>query len=539
MPKSALISPPNGVFGDIVAAHAHPRRHPGHGKVRRREPHEKELGFVAFFVQALKAGYEFEVGEGGLDRKVFTPPFQSVHELYQHPTRAEIGGGVSLAADFLGNLVGVDESGCFREQVFGGGALSAPVGSCHDHPLGRALNHEGYFDRFRVPSGPSMKLHEYQSKQLLERYGVVVPGGDVATNAADAKVIADRFGGKVVVKAQVLMGGRGKAGGVKLFSDSSEAAAFTQELIGKKLVSIQNPAGMIVEKVLVGEQIDISEEYYVSVLTDRAAAQIVVMISKEGGMEIEEVAERNPDAIVRVYVDPAYGLWDYELRAAVRKAGIPKPAQGQMISMVKALVKAYIESDADLIEINPCALTPEGKLMAADAKVSIDENAIFRHKEYADAAEEGAEDPIEAEAARRGIAYVGLGGDIGIIGNGAGLVMCSLDEVNAAGGKPANFLDVGGGAGAERVKSCVDLIMMDTNVRGLLINIFGGITRGDEVAKGILAAFDELNVTIPVVVRIDGTAKEEALEILAGSDKLVGASTMQEAARKIVELAYR
>lgn len=384
-----------------------------------------------------------------------------------------------------------------------------------------------------------MKLHEYQSKQLLERYGVVVPGGDVATNAADAKVIADRFGGKVVVKAQVLMGGRGKAGGVKLFSDSGEAATFTQELIGKKLVSIQNPAGMIVEKVLVGEQIDIAEEYYLSVLTDRAAAQIVVMISKEGGMEIEEVAERNPDAIVRVYVDPAYGLWDYELRAAVRKAGIPKPAQGQMISMIKALVKAYVESDADLIEINPCALTPEGKLMAADAKVSIDENAIYRHKEYADAAEEGAEDPIEAEAARRGIAYVGLGGDIGIIGNGAGLVMCSLDEVNAAGGKPANFLDVGGGAGAERVKSCVELIMMDTNVRGLLINIFGGITRGDEVAKGILAAFEELNVTIPVVVRIDGTAKEEALELLAGSDRLVGASTMQEAAQKIVELAYR
>ncbi len=382
-----------------------------------------------------------------------------------------------------------------------------------------------------------MKLHEYQSKALLEKFGVPVPGGDVTENGTDAKAIADKFGGKVVVKAQVLMGGRGKAGGVKLFNDSNEAAQFAQELIGKRLISIQNPQGMVVEKVLVGEQIDIAEEYYLSVLLDRSMGNLIVMISKEGGMEIEEVAHNTPDAIVKLPVDGAWGLWDYEVRAAVKKANIPKPAQNQMVQMIKKLVKAYLETDADLIEINPVALTPDGKLIAADAKVSIDENALFRHPNYASTADDSAEDPIEAAAARRGLAYVKLDGDIGIIGNGAGLVMCSLDEVNSAGGKPANFLDVGGGANADRVKSCVEVIMMDKGIKGLLINIFGGITRGDEVAKGILKAFDELKVNLPVVVRIDGTAREEALEILKTST-LVGAETMQEAAKKIVELSY-
>lgn len=382
-----------------------------------------------------------------------------------------------------------------------------------------------------------MKLHEYQSKALLDRFGVPVPGGEVTDNAAEAKKIAEQFGGKVVVKAQVLMGGRGKAGGVKLFNDSDAAAQFTQELIGKKLVSIQNPAGMIVERVLVAEQIDIAEEYYLSVLMDRAKARLVVMISKEGGMEIEEVAEKHPEAIVRLHVDPAWGLNDYEIRKAVKDANIPKAAQGQMVQMIKKLVKAYVETDADLIEINPCALTPEGKLLAADAKVSIDENALYRQLQFGETADDSAEDPIEAEAVRRGIAYVRLGGDIGIIGNGAGLVMCSMDEVRAAGGNPANFLDVGGGAQAERVKNCVEVIMMDPNIKGLLINIFGGITRCDEVAKGILAAFDELDIKIPCVARIEGTAAEEGRAILEGS-RLIAAETMQEAASKIVQASY-
>ncbi|MCB8932862.1 MAG: ADP-forming succinate--CoA ligase subunit beta [Chthonomonadaceae bacterium] len=382
-----------------------------------------------------------------------------------------------------------------------------------------------------------MKLHEYQSKDLLARYGVPVPGGDVAENAADARAIAEKFGGKVVVKAQVLMGGRGKAGGVKLFDDAGAAGDFAGELIGKRLVSIQNPTGMVVEKVLVAEQIDIAEEYYVAVLLDRAIQQNIVMLSARGGMEIEQVAEEDPDAIVRIPVDPAWGLDDFQLRKAVADARLPKAARGQMIAMIKKLVKAYIESDAEMVEINPCALTPDGRLLAADAKVSLDDNALFRHQGYADTADESAEDPIEAEASRRGIAYVRLGGDIGIIGNGAGLVMCSLDEVNGAGGRPANFLDVGGGAQAERVKACVQLILMDEGVKGLLINIFGGITRCDEVARGILAAFDELNVTIPVVARIEGTAAEQGRALLEGS-RIVPAETMQEAAGKIVQLAY-
>lgn len=360
----------------------------------------------------------------------------------------------------------------------------------------------------------------------------------MTSDPAEAKAIADRYNGKVVVKAQVLMGGRGKAGGVKLFNDSSEAAAFTKELIGKRLISIQNPDGMIVEKVLIAEQIDIAEEYYVSVLLDRAAGNLVVMLSSEGGMEIEEVAEKTPEKIIRIPVDPAWGLEAFQVRAAVAESGINKIAQGQMVKMILQLVKAYQETDADLIEINPCALTPEGKLLAADAKVSIDENALFRYPEYASAMEDGADDPIEAEAAKLGIAYVRLGGDIGVIGNGAGLVMCSLDEVNAAGGRPANFLDVGGGAKAERVKTCVELVMKDPNVKGLLINIFGGITRGDEVAKGIMEALEQLKLTIPVVARVEGTAAEEALAILKTSS-IVGATTMQEAAGKIVELAYK
>ncbi|MGE0001908.1 MAG: ADP-forming succinate--CoA ligase subunit beta [Fimbriimonadaceae bacterium] len=382
-----------------------------------------------------------------------------------------------------------------------------------------------------------MKLHEYQSKDLFSKFGVPVTPGEVAEDAEGALRAAQALGGKVVVKAQVLMGGRGKAGGVKLFERSEDAAAFTGELIGKRLTSVQNPAGMVVERVLVAQQIEIAEEYYLSILLDRAEQKLVVMCSKEGGVEIEEVAERNPDAIARLFVDPAWGAEDFVIRALASRAQLPARVVRQFVPLVKALIKAYVESDAELIEVNPLAWTSDDKLIAADAKVSIDDNAQFRHAGFQETADESAEDPLEAEAARQGIAYVRLGGDIGIIGNGAGLVMCSIDEVSAAGGKPANFLDVGGGAKSERVEKCVRLVLSDTNVKGLLINIFGGITRGEEVAKGILEAFEHLDLSIPVVARIEGTGAEEALRLLAGS-KIVGAATMQEAAQKAVSLSY-
>jgi succinyl-CoA synthetase beta subunit len=381
-----------------------------------------------------------------------------------------------------------------------------------------------------------MKLHEYQSKELLSRFGVPVPAGDVTSDPNEVEAIAAKLGGNVVVKAQVLMGGRGKAGGVKLFEDPKAAGEFAKELIGKRLVSIQNPAGMVVEKVLVAETVDIAQEFYVSVLLDRNIQRNIVMLSAEGGMEIEDVAHNNPDAIIRIPIEPAYGLYDFELRKAVKDAKIPKAAQGQMIAMIKSLAKAYVETDADMIEINPCALDTNGKLIAADAKVSIDDNSLFKYKQYAETSGDSADDPIEQEATKRGIAYVNLGGEIGIMGNGAGLVMQSLDEINAAGGHPANFLDVGGGAQADRVKSCVELILMDKNVKALLINIFGGITRVDQVAQGVLDAFAQMDVKIPVVARIEGTAVEEGRKLLEGS-QIIAAPTVQEAARLVVELS--
>lgn len=390
-----------------------------------------------------------------------------------------------------------------------------------------------------------MKLHEYQSKDLLARFSVPVPKGEVARDPDDARRIAQELGGRAVVKAQVLMGGRGKAGGVKLLDSPNDVETFAKELIGKKLVSIQNPAGMVVEKILVAEIVDIAKEFYVAVLLDRDAQRHIVMLSAKGGMDIEEVARTEPEAIVKIPIDPAWGLDDYQIRGALAAAEIPKEAHRGLGDLIKKLVRAYLGSDADLVEINPCALTTDGKVIAADAKVAIDDNALFRHPEYKETADDALEDPIEAEAARRGIAYVRLGGDIGILGNGAGLVMCSMDEVKSAGGNPANFLDVGGGAQAERVKACVELVLMDANVKGILINIFGGITRCDEVAKGILSAIDELSksedpnaariATLPIVARIEGTAAAEGRKILEGS-RIEPARSMQEAAAKIVGL---
>lgn len=381
-----------------------------------------------------------------------------------------------------------------------------------------------------------MKLHEYQAKQILSDFGVPTPQGEVVSTPAGAKAVAERLGKPVVVKAQVLMGGRGKAGGIKLAQNPDEAAQVAESILGKRLISPQNPQGLIAEKVLVEEAIGIQHEYYIGITVDRTSQRNVLMVSKYGGMDIEEVAAQHPEAIATVAVDPLLGLTDYAAREVLYAAGIPQEQIRPLSAILHGLYRAYIAVDANLAEINPCAVLADGRIIAADAKMTIDENALYRQKRLAALHEESLEDPIEAEASRRGIAYVRLGGDIGIIGNGAGLVMCTVDEVARAGGRPANFLDIGGGAKADRVRQAVELVLMDPNVKGLLFNIFGGITRGDEVARGMLEAFETLNVRIPVVVRLAGTHAEEGRALLQGTP-LIPAETMQEAAQKIVELA--
>lgn len=380
-----------------------------------------------------------------------------------------------------------------------------------------------------------MKIHEYQAKEVLTRYGVTVPRGRVASSPEEARAVAQELGGRVVVKAQVHAGGRGKAGGIRLADTPEQAQEHARALIGSRLVTPQAPQGVLVEKVLVEEAISIAREYYLGITLDRARQRDVVMVSAMGGMDIEQVAEEYPQAIVKVWVEPWQGLMPYQARQALYEAGIAREAVPTATKFLLALYKAYVGSDASLAEINPFVLTTDGQCLAADAKLNIDDNALFRHPELLPYREESMEDPIEEEAHRRGIQYVRLGGDIGIIGNGAGLVMSTLDEVSRAGGKPANFLDIGGGAKADLVRNALELVLMDANVKGILFNVFGGITRGDEVAKGILEGIRSLQVKVPIVIRLAGTRAEEGLALLQGTE-LIPAVTMQEAARKIVEV---
>ncbi|MCS7308781.1 MAG: ADP-forming succinate--CoA ligase subunit beta [Armatimonadetes bacterium] len=380
-----------------------------------------------------------------------------------------------------------------------------------------------------------MKIHEYQAKEVLARYGVAVPRGRVASAPEEARAIAQELGGRVVVKAQVHAGGRGKAGGIRLADTPEQAEEHARALLGTRLITPQAPQGVLVEKVLIEEALSIAQEYYLGITLDRAKQRDVVMVSAMGGMDIEQVAEEHPDAIVKVWVDPWQGLMPYQARQALYEAGIAREAVPTATKFLLALYKAYIGSDASLAEINPFVLTGDGQCLAADAKMNIDDNALFRHPELLEYREESIEDPLEEEAHRRGIQYVRLGGDIGIIGNGAGLVMSTLDEVSRAGGKPANFLDIGGGAKADLVRNALELVLMDPNVKGVLFNVFGGITRGDEVAKGILEGIRSLQVQVPIVIRLAGTRAEEGLALLQGTE-LIPAVTMQEAARKIVEV---
>ncbi len=383
-----------------------------------------------------------------------------------------------------------------------------------------------------------MKIHEYQAKQLLKQYGVPVPQGQVASNSDEVREVAQMLGKRVVIKGQVHSGGRGKAGAVKLAKDANEAEAIGKDLIGKTLFFAQAGADLKVSRVLVEEAVDIDKEIYLAVTQDRVRQRDVLIVSTQGGMDIEEVAHNNPADIARLTIDPLLGLPDYACRQVLFDAKFDKALIAKTVPFLKALYAAYIGTDATLAEINPLVVTKDGTLIAGDAKWDIDDNALFRHPEFKAFLDEGEMDPIEAEAHRRGIQYVRLeGGDIGIIGNGAGLVMTTMDEVKRAGGQPADFLDIGGGAKAEAVTSSLEIILSDPNVKGVLFNIFGGITRGDEVAKGIIEGVKTLDVKVPIVIRLAGTRAAEGAELLKTTN-LVPAETMQEAAAKIVELAY-
>jgi succinyl-CoA synthetase beta subunit len=374
-----------------------------------------------------------------------------------------------------------------------------------------------------------MIIHEYQGKELLREMGVPTPGGQVAHTPEEAGKITAELGKKVAVKAQVHIGGRGKAGGIKLAATAEEAVARAGEIIGMDI------KGLKVHKVLVEEAIDIKTEYYLGITLDRSKGTHVIMFSTEGGIDIEEVADTKPEAIVKVHVDPLRGLLPFHIRQVCFAFDMPKEERKALGTFVTTLYNLYIAKDCTIAEINPLVVTNDGRMLAADAKVSFDANALYRHPELAAMAEISAEDPLEVKAKEMGLMYVRLDGEVGIIGNGAGLVMGTLDEVTRVGGKPANFLDVGGGASSEVVTNSLSLVLSDPNVKGILFNIFGGITRGDEVARGIVEGTKVLKLDRPLVIRLSGTNEVEGRKILSDAG-IETAATMEEAAEKIVAM---
>jgi succinyl-CoA synthetase beta subunit len=379
-----------------------------------------------------------------------------------------------------------------------------------------------------------MDLFEHQAKELFAAHGVAVPRGKVAWSPEEAEAAAAQIGGTVAVKAQVQVGGRGKAGGIKLAGDPAEARAHAERIIGMDI------KGHTVRRVLVEEASDITAEYYVSILHDRAGKGFLAMASAEGGVDIEEVAATKPEAIVKVAVNPLVGLRPYHVNQLVYGAGFGQAGKGAA-EILDRLYEVFVSADCMLVEVNPLVLTADGQVKALDGKVTLDDSALFRHPELEALRDTFAVDPQEQAAKEKGLNYIKLDGQVGIIGNGAGLVMSTLDVVAQAGGKAANFLDVGGGASAETMADGLEVVLSDEKVRSVFVNIFGGITRGDLVARGILDALDRLGdkVTVPLVVRLDGTNAEEGRELLANSpsDKVVPAATMLEAAAKAVELA--
>ena len=375
-----------------------------------------------------------------------------------------------------------------------------------------------------------MKLHEYQSKELFFKHGIPIPNGRVAENAEQARQIASELGKKVVIKSQVLVGGRGKAGGIKVANTPNEA-----EQVAEKILEM-HIKGLPVRKVLVDEAINIAKEIYLGVVVDRAAKCATMMGSAAGGVEIEEVARTTPEKIVRVQIDPAYGLQEYQARELAFAIGIDKALVRDFVAIALGLYRSFIDTDASLAEINPLVVTAENKLIAADGKIVVDDNALYRHPHLEELRDIDEESLAEKEARKAGLSYVKLDGSIGCMVNGAGLAMATMDVIKFYGGEPANFLDIGGGAKADKVKAALDIILSDPNVKAVLFNIFGGITRGDEVARGIVEGLKGIKTRVPMIARIVGTNAEEGRKILASAN-MITAETLEEGAQKAVAAA--
>jgi succinyl-CoA synthetase beta subunit len=375
-----------------------------------------------------------------------------------------------------------------------------------------------------------MKLHEYQSKLIFSKYGVPIPKGRVAATADEARTIAAELGGRVVIKSQVLVGGRGKAGGIRLAKDAHEAGEVATQILGMEI------KGLPVRKVLVDEAASISKEIYLGITNDRAARKPVLMASAEGGVEIEEVARKTPEKIIKVHIDPLLGLRDYQARDIAAGIDLPREHWKSFMQVARGLWQAYMESDATLAEINPLVITGDNRLIALDGKMLLDDNALFRHTDLAELRDLDVEAPSEIEARKYGLTFIKLDGNIGCMVNGAGLAMTTMDIIKLFGGEPANFLDIGGGAGAEKVAAALRIILSDPNVKAILFNVFGGITRCDEVARGILVAMEDVKPKVPMVIRLVGTNAEEGRQLLANA-KMITAETLADAARKAVEAA--
>jgi succinyl-CoA synthetase beta subunit len=380
-----------------------------------------------------------------------------------------------------------------------------------------------------------MNIHEYQAKELLKPFGVPVPRGRVANSAAEAAAIAREMGGTVVVKAQIHAGGRGKAGGVKVVKTPEEAEKAAAAMLGKTLVTHQTgPQGREMRRLLIEEGLPIARELYLGMVLDRAIGRVTVIASTEGGVEIEEVAAKSPEKILKEVIDPAVGLLPFQCRRLAYALGLTKQA-GPFTALLQALAKAFVEKDCSLAEINPLVVTQDGRLIALDAKINIDNNALFRRPEIEALRDLNEEDPKEYEASRLGLSYISLDGNIACMVNGAGLAMATMDIIKLAGGEPANFLDVGGGATKERVTEAFKILLSDKRVKGVLVNIFGGIMRCDVIAQGVVDAARDLSVTVPLVVRLQGTNVEQGRKILADSGlKITPADTIGDAAEKIV-----